>query len=394
MSKDYDEHDMINEGDTPEELMEHHDDAEEHDHLEQEKAVKAKKQKIMIWGGFAVCALAVTGYRLLTPTTPKSIPMSQNVNMAPPVNTASLPNMAPVGQPSSNVDLKNQVGSNIPQPQNGVPPSVNGAVNAQGSAGIDNVNAPSSAVVNNSSAMPSATEQPNTQSDVSSAKNVPMNSGNGTENFNGNNSLATNGASAVMQNAKNDVQNKKTTEAVVDNNVKEGFSRGMDELGKKLDDLKGMFAKFDDLNIGDRLAKLESRVAALEGGKSLVSSPHLNPPAVHHVNRITRVPQSITPIGEKEDLLFARINEQKDESLSQGSKRKLPEQKNFIAPIVNRGYSLHAVIPGRIWIKNADGNSQTFEAGESLPDGAKILKIDPDHGDVVTSSGVLRFDVK
>lgn len=171
----------------------------------------------------------------------------------------------------------------------------------------------------------------------------------------------------------------------------EGFGRGIDEIGKKIDDLKAMFTKFDDMKIDEHFDKIEARLAALEGKRPGVAanSAEAKPAAARHRSakasaqrkaRVSKAAKSkVSPISESDDLLFSRSAE------GQPSAKKDSD---------GRGYSLQAVIPGRIWIKGPDGNSQTFERGETLPDGVKILKIDPDRGDVVTNKGILRFPSK
>lgn len=171
----------------------------------------------------------------------------------------------------------------------------------------------------------------------------------------------------------------------------DGFGRGIDEIGKKIDDLKAMFTKFDDMKIDEHFEKIEARLAALEGKRPGVAaaSSEAKPASARHrsakasAQRKAHASKSakakVSPISESDDLLFSRSAD------GQSSAKKESD---------GRGYSLQAVIPGRIWIKGADGNSQTFERGETLPDGVKILKIDPDRGDVVTNKGILRFPSK
>lgn len=171
-----------------------------------------------------------------------------------------------------------------------------------------------------------------------------------------------------------------------------GFGRGIDEISKKIDDLKAMFTKLDDMKIDEKFDKIEARLSALEGkrpgvasssGQAAPAQSHRSAKAKASAQRKARVAKAskprVSPVAESDDLLFSRSAE------GQPSGRKSSD---------GRGYSLQAVIPGRIWIKGPDGNSQTFERGETLPDGSKVLKIDPDRGDVVTNKGVLTFPAK
>jgi hypothetical protein len=53
-------------------------------------------------------------------------------------------------------------------------------------------------------------------------------------------------------------------------------------------------------------------------------------------------------------------------------------------------YQLVAIMQDRAWVKQADGSMQTVQEGEVLPNGAKVLKIDPKKDEVRTSAGILR----
>lgn len=53
-------------------------------------------------------------------------------------------------------------------------------------------------------------------------------------------------------------------------------------------------------------------------------------------------------------------------------------------------YQLIAIMQDRAWVKQADGSMQTVQEGEVLPNGAKVLKIDPKKDEVRTSLGILR----
>lgn len=54
-------------------------------------------------------------------------------------------------------------------------------------------------------------------------------------------------------------------------------------------------------------------------------------------------------------------------------------------------YFVDAVIPGRAWLKGADGSTLTVTVGDTLPGYGKVLSINPYSGQVVTSKGVLPY---
>jgi uncharacterized phage infection (PIP) family protein YhgE len=56
--------------------------------------------------------------------------------------------------------------------------------------------------------------------------------------------------------------------------------------------------------------------------------------------------------------------------------------------IENPEYQVHAVIPGRAWLKSTKGTIITVAEGDSLGNYGKVLVIDAAHGLVLTSSGV------
>lgn len=55
----------------------------------------------------------------------------------------------------------------------------------------------------------------------------------------------------------------------------------------------------------------------------------------------------------------------------------------------NPKFSVHAIIPGRAWLKNQAGNTMTVTEGDNLDQYGKILAIDAPNSAVVTSSGVV-----
>lgn len=369
MSENYNEDhpEEIHAGETPEELAGHDEaEAEARARAAEEKQKKDKKLKVILFGGVVVASVGYVGFKLMgggapaprptnvfpavvqSPLSPS--PALPAMGQAPAVAAATLgggvgaPSMAPpLATPSTPPDLA------LP---NTVP--VSGALPAAGvSPSVPLAGGPGDL------AMPSA---------VVGALPVPAP-----------------GSSAVPA-----VALSESPKPAV-----EGFTRGFDELAKKIDDLKSMFSKFDEMNIGDRLSKLEERVGALEGGKVAAKTTAASGGAATVVKKHYRAPRSATPqtvpLGQGEDLLFARIADPKQNSITtiDTQPRGAREQAQN-----TRSYALHAVIPNRIWIKGQDGTSQTFENGEMLPDGSKILKIDPDRGDVVTSKGVLKFDAR
>lgn len=53
-------------------------------------------------------------------------------------------------------------------------------------------------------------------------------------------------------------------------------------------------------------------------------------------------------------------------------------------------FQLVAIVQGRAWLKTSDGSTLTVQDGDVLPNGAKIVKVDPRRDEVQTSEGTLR----
>jgi intracellular multiplication protein IcmG len=58
-----------------------------------------------------------------------------------------------------------------------------------------------------------------------------------------------------------------------------------------------------------------------------------------------------------------------------------------------KSYFVSAVLPGRAWLKGADGTTVTVIVGNTLPGYGKVLSIDPYSGVVRTTHAVLRYSV-
>ncbi|MBP6103822.1 MAG: hypothetical protein KBD23_02755 [Gammaproteobacteria bacterium] len=81
----------------------------------------------------------------------------------------------------------------------------------------------------------------------------------------------------------------------------------------------------------------------------------------------------------------------KDEGLDRPAVLRAPfDQTNAqqTVDIENPEYQVHAVIPGRAWLKSTKGTIITVAEGDNLGNYGKVLVIDAAHGLVLTSSGV------
>lgn len=376
---EHDEHEMISEGDVPEELLNDDEAAEAEARAAEEKAKKDKKLKMTLWGSFAVIAMGWLGWTFLVKSP---APASRNAVVTSPVPPKlAAPVVVSAPAPANMPGSAGMPGPNDPQAVSAMPPAVGVAPAPAPVIVVQPAPAPAVAPVVSLVAAPGIQGAPGTPG-APGMQGVPGQPG--ATGMQGAPGLPGAPAPAVVVMAP----------APAPAPAPEGFARGLDELGKKMDDLRSMFTKFDELNIGERLGKLEERVNALEKSKPAATVHHGvgSAPARRRAPARRPAEPRVVPLGQGEDLLFSR----NVEGGGMQPAYQPPAQRQLAVPVAApqaRGYALHAVIPGRIWIKNGDGSSRTFENGEVLPDGSKILRIDADRGDVSTTKGPLRFDM-
>lgn len=366
---EYNEHEMISEGDVPDELLGDDEAAEAAALAAQEKAKKDKKLKVGLWGSFVVLAVGWMGWTALkSPTSPPRNALQVSAPATPPAALSSAGSPGIAGMPTA-ASVPVMPGGPV---ANGMP-AVAGLPAAPGgpTIGMPNAIDPAQAggLMPTSPAVPGPVAQ----------QPFPAQGNPGSAIMPG----------TVAQPAPMGVAASAPAPAP------EGFARGLDELGKKIDDLRSMFTKFDEMNIGERLGKLEERVNSLEKSKvgSVAHQGKSMAPAKRRVSVQRPAEQRIVPLSQGEDLLFSRnVDGRGIAPDAPVAVERQPVAAVAVAP-QTRGFALHAVIPGRIWIKNGDGSSRTFESGEVLPDGSKIMRIDADRGNVTTSKGTLRFDM-
>lgn len=61
----------------------------------------------------------------------------------------------------------------------------------------------------------------------------------------------------------------------------------------------------------------------------------------------------------------------------------------FAEPVPAMG-KIQAIIAGRVWLKDEEGNSHTYVEGDTLPDGRQVKRIDADKLEIVTNGGVIK----
>lgn len=90
-------------------------------------------------------------------------------------------------------------------------------------------------------------------------------------------------------------------------------------------------------------------------------------------------------VMEISNQLKAASDEREKQQAKAATKKAQTTQKAVSA---NPSLSVYAIIPGRAWLRSANGKTTTVTEGDTVGEYGKVLKIDAGNGVVVTSSGV------
>ncbi len=85
---------------------------------------------------------------------------------------------------------------------------------------------------------------------------------------------------------------------------------------------------------------------------------------------------------------IAKAEEQAKAARVKAPAPKQQQQAKSEAAAANPNVTIHAIIPGRAWIRTADGKTISVSEGDSIGEYGKVLKIDATSGVVITTSGV------
>jgi len=118
---------------------------------------------------------------------------------------------------------------------------------------------------------------------------------------------------------------------------------------------------------------------------------------VQNTNNLTKGVQTlqlqIEALSKSVQQLSSQINQislesQKAPAPRESKPERTRDTKTGVRIEGHLSYSVYAIIPGRAWLRAANGNTLTVSEGDQLGEYGKVLKIDPSNGIVVTSSGV------
>ncbi|MGD9592643.1 MAG: hypothetical protein AB7V32_08995 [Candidatus Berkiella sp.] len=113
---------------------------------------------------------------------------------------------------------------------------------------------------------------------------------------------------------------------------------------------------------------------------------------------VNELQQQVTTLSATVQDLAAQMKAMKDAQLAELARQAAREAKAKPKPktkisskadaFTNPSISVHAIIPGRAWLRTVDGKTITVTEGDSIGEYGKVLKIDAPNGLVITTSGV------
>ncbi len=103
------------------------------------------------------------------------------------------------------------------------------------------------------------------------------------------------------------------------------------------------------------------------------------------IKQLTQIVKSLT---EQVNELYASKEAYKVDQANKARKASIATSSAPKKSTVSQSMSIHAIIPGRAWLRTQEGKTLSVAEGDMLGEYGKILKIDAPTGTVITSSGV------
>ncbi len=129
------------------------------------------------------------------------------------------------------------------------------------------------------------------------------------------------------------------------------------------------------IEINSNLSKINTAIAQLAGNSAMQArQPMVAAPSTRSAQQAT-----VAAAAKKQELQL----KQAQETFQKKQKQKALEKKSRVV------YHVQAIIPGRAWLKSADGMTITVVKGNRVPGYGRVTQIDSDNGIVRTSDGTV-----
>jgi len=159
------------------------------------------------------------------------------------------------------------------------------------------------------------------------------------------------------------------------------LSQGLTKLNQQIDFILNQIKYLDSYSreVSENLNKLNQSISAMDN--RLMTLTNTTSTLSKDVGNVRNEMGQVRQVLKEDGLDMNPVS-------NAGSGRKGIELKEGKISIEEPEYSLHAVIPGRAWLKSAKGQILTVAEGDTVGNYGKILVIDAANGVVLTSSGV------
>ena len=139
----------------------------------------------------------------------------------------------------------------------------------------------------------------------------------------------------------------------------------------------------------------ELKVENQEALTQLSQQNQQNADAASHVaalqTEVDQVAQSVDALTQTITTLSTQMAQISAQEQLREHAAEIKKQQDLADLRTQKKYFVVAVIPGRAWLKGADGSSISVAVGDNLDGYGKILNIDPYNGQVQTSVGTLNY---
>lgn len=170
--------------------------------------------------------------------------------------------------------------------------------------------------------------------------------------------------------------------------VEEAVSRSKADIEKTIGILKKDVTELSQTN-SEKIVELEKDIELI--ANKIVNVDNTFNAVKQDIMQVTKILKDLTlQVSELQSSreaqkaqLAAKARQQGRAQASKSTQMTFAEQ-----PRVSQTMTIHAIIPGRAWIRTQDGKTLSITEGDMLSQYGKVLKIDAPTGIVVTSSGV------
>lgn len=140
------------------------------------------------------------------------------------------------------------------------------------------------------------------------------------------------------------------------------------------------------------LTSVAEKEAALEAELKTFESQFSEATAVDS-DKVNALDQKVTMLFEQLKSVNTKLmNQEKSINQLKSSIKSMLAENDRVSAMAKRRreavlYTVNAIVPGRVWLKAANGHEFTASVGDRLDGYGTILKIEADYGRVVTSTG-------